>query len=108
MWCFKLHRIKVRNWLLLFVYRGSRTVACGVNGGKTKSFWDTIFNCSQKDLTWAHLKKTLKALEAVSSKLTFTNKETAIRGVSWKKVFLEISQNSQENTCARVSFLIKL
>ena len=25
-----------------------------------------------------------------------------------KKVILEISQNSQENTCARVSFLIKL
>ena len=25
-----------------------------------------------------------------------------------KKVFLEISQNSQENNCARVSFLIKL
>ena len=28
--------------------------------------------------------------------------------VFYKKVFLEISQNSQENTCARVSFLIKL
>ena len=27
---------------------------------------------------------------------------------SVKKVFLEISQNSQENVCARVSFLIKL
>ena len=27
---------------------------------------------------------------------------------SVKKVFLEISQNSQESTCARVSFLIKL
>ena len=27
---------------------------------------------------------------------------------SIKKVFLEISQSSQENTCARVSFLIKL
>ena len=27
---------------------------------------------------------------------------------SIKKVFLEISQNSQENTCARASFLIKL
>ena len=27
---------------------------------------------------------------------------------SVKKEFLEISQNSQENTCARVSFLIKL
>ena len=25
-----------------------------------------------------------------------------------KEVFLEISQNSQENTCARVSFLVKL
>ena len=25
-----------------------------------------------------------------------------------KKVFLEISQGSQENTCGRVSFLIKL
>ena len=30
------------------------------------------------------------------------------RSCSVKKVFLEISQNSQENTCARVSFLIKL
>ena len=29
-------------------------------------------------------------------------------GVLYKKVFLEISQNSQENTCARVSFLVKL
>ena len=27
---------------------------------------------------------------------------------SVKKVLLEISQNSQENACARVSFLIKL
>ena len=27
---------------------------------------------------------------------------------SVKKVFLEISQNSQENTCARATFLIKL
>ena len=30
--------------------------------------------------------------------------EAFTRGVLWKKVFLEISQNSQENTCARVSF----
>ena len=28
--------------------------------------------------------------------------------VLWKKVFLKISQNSQESTFARVSFLIKL
>ena len=30
--------------------------------------------------------------------------EAATRGVLYKKVFLEISQNSQKNTCARVSF----
>ena len=28
--------------------------------------------------------------------------EAATRGVLWKSVFLEISQNSLENTCARV------
>ena len=27
--------------------------------------------------------------------------ETATRGVLWKKMFLEVSQNSQENTCPR-------
>ena len=34
--------------------------------------------------------------------------KAATRGVPWEKMFLEISQNLQENTCARVSFLIKL
>ena len=34
--------------------------------------------------------------------------EAALRGVLSKKVFLEISQNLQENTCAWVSFLITL
>ena len=34
--------------------------------------------------------------------------EAATRGVLWKNVFLEISQSSQESTCARVSFLITL
>ena len=34
--------------------------------------------------------------------------EAATRGVLIKKVFLEISQNSQENTCASLSFLLKL
>ena len=31
-----------------------------------------------------------------------------VQRCSVKKVFLEISQNSQENTCANVSFLIML
>ena len=34
--------------------------------------------------------------------------EAATRAAPCKNVFLEISQNSQENTCARVSLLIKL
>ena len=36
-----------------------------------------------------------------------STKAIAQRG-SAEKVFLEISQNSQQNTCDRVSFLIKL
>ena len=40
------------------------------------------------------------------------DKHNHIEVVTWrcsvKKVFLEISQNSQENVCARVSFLINL
>ena len=31
--------------------------------------------------------------------------EASTRGVLWKKAFLEILQNSQENTCARAPFL---
>ena len=34
--------------------------------------------------------------------------EAVVWRCSVEKVFLEISQNLQENTCARVSFLIKL
>ena len=34
--------------------------------------------------------------------------KAVVRRHSVKKVFLELSQNSQENICVRVSFLIKL
>ena len=40
--------------------------------------------------------------------LFFKNIETVVQRCSVKKLFLEISQNSQENACARVSYLIKL
>ena len=46
----------------------------------------------------------LTALFSKSNKAT----EAVIRMCSVKKVFLEILQNPQENTCARDSFLIKL
>ena len=35
------------------------------------------------------------------------NPEAVAQRCSVKKLFLEFSQNSQENACARVSFLIK-
>ena len=41
-------------------------------------------------------------------KNTFLTAEAVVRRCSKKKVFLEISQNLQENTCATESFLIKL
>ena len=40
--------------------------------------------------------------------ITFKQTETVIQRCSVKKVFLKISQNSQENNCARVFLLIKL
>ena len=36
------------------------------------------------------------------------NSEAVTQRLSVKKLFLEISQNSPENTCVRASFLIKL
>ena len=41
-------------------------------------------------------------------KKIFIAPEAVILRCSVKKVFLKVSQNSQENTCAGVSFLIKL
>ena len=42
------------------------------------------------------------------NKNSITVKEAIVRMCSVKKLFSEILQNSQENTCARDSLLIKL
>ena len=42
------------------------------------------------------------------SYLVFINRTPATGVDLWEKVFLKISHYSQENTCARVSFLMKL
>ena len=44
----------------------------------------------------------------IRSQSTWCRVEAAVQRCSVKKMFLEISQNSQENTCTRGSFLIKL
>ena len=46
--------------------------------------------------------------EPVGLKHMMFTQETVVQRCSVKKVFLEISQSPQENTCTRVSFLIKL
>ena len=50
----------------------------------------------------------LMSTKKVKSYIRNCYSEAATGSVIWEKVFLEITQNSQENTCARVSFLIKL
>ena len=42
-----------------------------------------------------------------SSYTNLVSLEAVVQWCSVKQVFLEVSQDSQENTCARVSFLIK-
>ena len=44
----------------------------------------------------------------ISLKLVNVLTEAIVQMFSVKKVFLEISQNSQENNCARIPFLVKL
>ena len=62
------------------------------------TIWVTVLNNEKYNSTHYHIlpSSIYKISEAVGQRC------------STKKVFLEISENSQENTCSRVSFLIKL
>ena len=53
-----------------------------------------------------YLKNTLKNTLLLVGDCHIT--EALVRRCAVKKVFLEISQNSQEKTCARVCFLMQL
>ena len=50
----------------------------------------------------------LKVIISVTNFIISFTTEAAAIGVLWKKVFFKMLQNLQENTCVRVSFLIKL
>ena len=50
----------------------------------------------------------MKSLITFPSEKWFDMSEAVAYRCSVERVFLEISQNSHENACARVSFLIKL
>ena len=61
-----------------------------------------------KHVIWQGVHLLVKLQVGGSNKMKYlTDREAAIRMCSVKKVFLEISQNSQENTCTRACFLIK-
>ena len=61
-------------------------------------------------LNFINIKSTLSAHEFLmhNQQNPLHRSSSMYRRCSVKKVFLEISQNSQENICVRVSFLIKL
>ena len=61
---------------------------------------NTFLKHSEKNQARRNLEQSSKTTQAII--------EVVVQRCSVKKVFSEISPNSQENTCARVSFLIKL
>ena len=77
-----------------------------------KGFFSKCDQIRSKLRIWSHLLQ--KSLTenfifcAVSTVMFPGCSEAVVRRCSVEKVFLKISQNSQENTSARVSFLIKL
>ena len=52
--------------------------------------------------------RNVKCLQLAGHLKILISLKAVVRRRSAKKLFLEILQNLQENTCARVSFLIKL
>ena len=74
---------------------------------KVNSFfiWPSLFSCNTKvNLNYCVGVKEKRPKKSCRNQHT----EAVARRYSVKKMFLEMSQNSQENTCARISFLIKL
>ena len=94
-----LNRLKIRGFLQM----QSKYIKHSVILNKTvTNFFTILTKCF---FPYLNLTSYLKQqnLRLVTQKI-----EAATRGVLWKNVFLEISQNSQESTCARVYFLAKL
>ena len=75
----------------------------------TRNKENNILNVNDKTYKLAKtVRKTLSKAILSGIALHLDSSEAVTQACSVKKVFLEISQNSQENTYARVSILIKL
>ena len=55
----------------------------------------------------SNLNKKVSTLGMTAGEPGYLQSEVLVRSCSLKKVFLKISQNSQENTCVRVTFIVK-
>ena len=84
---------------------------CNVHGNNNQAFFTCTEASFHRQLNFrkkVFVEKNHQPNSSSFNEATLGIKEAATRGVLWKKVFLEVSQNSQANNCARVSFLIKL
>ena len=82
-------------------------IQIGINVGCVNQWKATL----KVYVLWTQRKFLMIILKVIISYISFIisfTTEAATRGVLLKKVFFKMLQNSQENTCARVSFLIKL
>ena len=72
------------------------------------NFPEQAFRSCPDFFSWQTLSKEI-SIQHINNKGTILTSEAATGGLMYEKVlFLEIWQNSQENTCAKVSFIIKL
>ena len=85
----------------------ARNHFCGIFLNSQKYFHKMFLRCIT-DVTkkTSFLRYIWDVLKRSYEKYVFS--EAVVKRCSVKKVLLEISQNSQENNCTRVSFLIKL
>ena len=83
-----------KNWI---GYKGLRNL--------TPVLWRYLTYQEMSNINFAELVKNPKMN---TTKPNYIYTEAVAQRCSVKQVFLEISQNLQENTCARVTFLIKL
>ena len=77
--------------------------------------WSTQYSkfCDNNDMKWKPLRQRYSYCWSIVKCKSFSNNseiltEAVVRRCSVKKMFLKISQNSQENTCAWVSFFNKV
>ena len=106
---FKIERfLKIKNGWKPFTIFPKRYILHFWQGSEYASILRFLMLC--KILLHLQILITTAMLDCRRMAIIWSGKQTeaATRGFLCKKVFLEISQNLQENSCDRVSFLIKL